>query len=303
MNSQDAFLLRRVSVALFGLVLIGVPILAVGQEPTKPVVFEVAAVRQNESGQIAAQIDDAPGGRYIVTNAPLRTLILRAYQIPGGQLAGAPDWTGIERFDINAKLEGEPPPAKAGEPGERLLAMRSLLAERFRLVVHRESRQVPTYALLMARDDRKPGPMLRPSSIDCSPGGMQARTDAAQAGKLLSGVCGTRATTGRMQFGARTMSEFARTLSGAAEIGRNVIDRTGLTGAWDFDLTFTPNIPQQRPGQEPIAVDPNGPSLLTALQEQLGLRLESIRSPMEFLVIDRIDRLDREDAIAPNRVP
>jgi uncharacterized protein (TIGR03435 family) len=73
-----------------------------------------------------------------------------------------------------------------------------------------------------------------------------------------------------------------------------------MSGAWDFELTFTPDRPQQRPpGQEPVAVDPNGPSLLTALQEQLGLKLESIQGPMEFLIVDRVERLDRQDAIDP----
>ena len=92
------------------------------------------------------------------------------------------------------------------------------------------------------------------------------------------------------------MSDLARNLSGSAEIGRNVVDQTGLTGAWEFQLTFVP--PQQRaPGQEPAPVDPDAPSLITALQEQLGLKLESIQGPMEFLIVDRVERLDRQDAI------
>jgi uncharacterized protein (TIGR03435 family) len=274
-----------------GVVGIETSLRAAGQDPGAPVVFEVAAVKPNKSGQIAAQIDDAPGGRFVATNATLRRLILEAYRIPDQQLVDAPDWTQTERFDVNAKLERDAPIVR-GDSGERQLALRSLLAERFKLRVHRETRQVPMYALVMARADRKPGPMLRPSSVDCSPEGMQARTDAAQAGKPLSGMCGTVARSGRIQFGGQ-LSAFARALSGSAEIGRNVIDRTGLTGGWDFELTFTPTSPQQRPpGQEPVAVDPNGPSLLTVLQEQLGLKLESILGPMEFLIVDRVERLD-----------
>ena len=92
------------------------------------------------------------------------------------------------------------------------------------------------------------------------------------------------------------MTDLARALSGSAEIGRNVIDQTGLTGAWEFQLMLVP--PQQRlPGQEPLPDDPNAPSLITALQEQLGLKLESIQGPMEFLVVDRVERLDRQDVI------
>lgn len=93
------------------------------------------------------------------------------------------------------------------------------------------------------------------------------------------------------------MTDFTRALSGSAEIGRNVIDQTGLTGTWEFQLTFAP--PQQRPGQEPLPVDPDAPSLITALQEQLGLKLQSIQGPMEFLIVDRIERLDRQDAADP----
>jgi uncharacterized protein (TIGR03435 family) len=297
---------RRVAVALVGGVLIGVPIvsgivridtplLAVGQEASTPVVFEVAAVRPNKSGEIAAHIDDSPGGRFIATNATLRMLILEAYRITGNQLVEAADWTRTERFDVNAKLEREAPIVR-GEPGERQLALRSLLAERFKLVVHRETREFPMYALVMARADRKPGAMLKPSSIDCSPQATQARVAAVQAGKPLSGVCGRRVTSGLIQFGGRPLSEFAQALSISPDIGRSVVDRTGLTGTWDFELTFTPDrLPQRLPGQEPPAFDPNGPSLLTALQEQLGLKLESIRGPMEVLVVDRVERLVRED--------
>ena len=90
------------------------------------------------------------------------------------------------------------------------------------------------------------------------------------------------------------MTDFARALSGSAEIGRNVIDQTGLSGDWEFQLTFVP--PQQRPAeQQPAPVDPDAPSLITALQEQLGLKLESIQGPIEFLVVDNVERLDRED--------
>jgi uncharacterized protein (TIGR03435 family) len=274
-------------------------LLAAGQEPSPPAVFEVAAVRPNKSGQTAAQIEEPPGGRYIATNASLRILILRAYEISEDQLVGAPDWTRSERFDINATLGQEPPTVPRGEPSARRLALRSLLAERFKLVVHRETRQVPMYALVMARVDRTPGPKLTPSSRDCSPEARLAAAEAAkQVGKPLLGLCGSLISSGRLQFGGRALSDFARGLSGIPDVGRTVIDRTGLTGNWDAELTFTPDrLPQRTPGQEPPAFDPNGPFLLTALQEQLGLKLESIQGAMEVLVVDRVERLDREDTV------
>lgn len=307
-----ATLRRRVMVSVACGVLLGVPLLtgvvpmtlllAVGQEPSASVVFEVAAVRPNKSGQRAAQIEDAPGGRYTATNAALRTLILRAYQISDEQLIGAPDWTRTERFDIDARLEREPPAVARGEAGERLLALRSLLAERFKLEVHRETRQLSMYALVLARADRTPGPRLTPSSDTCSPESMEARIAAAQAGTPPPGVCGLRFTSGRIQAGGRPLSEFAKGLSGSPDVGRAVIDRTGLSGNWDIDLTYTPDrLPQGSPGQEPPVFDPSGPSLFTALQEQLGLKLESTRGPMEVLVVDRVERLDAPDIVDAQR--
>jgi uncharacterized protein (TIGR03435 family) len=301
---------RRIAVAFVAAALVGIPIvvgvvraeaplLAVGQEPSTPVFFEAASVRANTSGDLAAYINDLPGGRLVATNATLRTLILQAYQMLDNQLVDAPDWARTERFDVNAKLEREPSTVPRGEPGERQLALRSLLAERFKLLVHRETREFPMYALVMARSDRRLGPMLKPSSTDCSPETVQARVTAASAGNLGpgSGLCGTRVTTGHIQFGGRSLGEFARSLSRSTEVGRSVIDRTELTGNWDLDLTFTPDrLPQLSPGREPPAIDPNAPSLFVALQEQLGIRLESIRGPMEVLVVDRLQRLDPRDA-------
>lgn len=244
---------RRVAVALVVAVLIGVPtisgvvsmtpLLAVGQEPSTPVVFEVASVKLNTSGLRPTQIEEPPGGRYVATNAWLRILILRAYGILDNQLVGAPDWTGIDsgvRFDINAKLEQEPPAVPPGQLGARRLALRSLLAERFKLAVHRETREVPMYALVLARADRKLGPKLTPSSTDCSPAAADARIAAIQAGKRV-GTCGTRLQSGRVQHGGYPLSDFARGLSDSPWLGRSVIDRTGLTGNWDIDLTFTPD--------------------------------------------------------------
>ena len=300
LGSRMSFL-RRGAVALVAGIVIGIPIaagvvragtplIAVAQQPAPPVVFEVAAVTRNTSGQIAAQWDDAPGGRFIATNATLRMLIREAYRVGDNQIVDAPDWTGNERFDVNAKLEREAPMVR-GVLGERQFALQSLLAERFKLVVHRETREFPMYALVMARADRKPGPGLKPLSYDCSPEAAPARVAAAEAGRPV-GICGTRVNTGRIQF-AGALPAFARAIS---PDGRSVIDRTGLPGNWEFDLTFTPEPQPLRPGQsEPPPVDPNGPSLVTALQEQLGLKLESIRGPMEVLVVDRVERLDSTD--------
>jgi uncharacterized protein (TIGR03435 family) len=272
--------------------LAGTLLFAVAQQPKSPIVFEVAAVRQNKSGQTFNTIEnELPGGRYTATNVPLRALIREAYGISENQLVDAPAWTRTERFDIDAKLAREPPEVPDGELGERHFALQSLLAKHFQLVVHHETREFPLYALVMSRADRKPGPMLKPSSANCSPDAMPGQIAAARAGKSLA--CGTLVSTGRIQFGGRTMSDLARRLSSFPVLGRGVVDRTGLTGRWEFELTYTPDPDQlpSPPGGEPPAFDPNGPSLFAAFQEQLGLKLESIRGPWEVLVIDRVERL------------
>jgi len=295
---------RRAAVALVAAVLIGVPIvagvlkteaplLAIGQEPDVRVVFEAAAIRLNTSGERDAQFDDDPGGRFTARNTPLYRLIREAYRISESQLVDAPEWTRTERFDVNAKLEREAPIVRGGQTGERQKALQSLLAERFKLAVHRETRQVPMYALVMARADRTLGPRLKPSSTDCSPETMQGRIAAAQAGLTVPGRCGTRVSAGIVSFGGYPLSEFARVFQYG---GRNVIDRTGLTGNWEVEVTFTPDPTELRPGQEPPPFDPDKPALSTALQEQLGLKLESIRGPMEVLVVDRVEKLDPRDA-------
>ena len=159
-------------------------------------------------------------------------------------------------------------------------------------MVHRETREVPLYALVLAQADRKPGAMLKPSSADCSPAAMAAHIAAGQAGKTLA--CGTLVNTTRIQFGGRTMSDFAGILSSIPFVGRGVVDRTGLTGNWQFELTYTlapDQVTPARSGQEPPRVDLDGPSFFTALQDQLGLKLESIRGPMEFLVVDGVETL------------
>jgi uncharacterized protein (TIGR03435 family) len=168
------------------------------------------------------------------------------------------------------------------------LAVRTLLADRFKLVVRREAREVPMYALVMARRDGQPGPMLKRSSVDCSPEGREARIAAAKAGKP-AGVCGMRVRTGLIQVGGYTMADFAKGLS--PYDGRSLIDRTGLTGTWEFELAFMPDqLPPPQPGREPPPIDPNAPPLLTAIQEQLGLKLEPTRGTMELLIVDRVDR-------------
>jgi len=228
-----------------------------------------------------------------VISTPVRQLIIFAYQIQSYQLVGGPDWIANERYDITAKMEGDPPPVAPGTGADHMmLATRSLLADRFKLLVRRETREMDIYALTMARPGGKPGPALKPASGDCSPEAFAARRGAPPPppgpGGMPAVVCGIMQGPGRIRFGGYPLSLFATGISN--QVGRAVVDRTGLAGNWDFDLTYAPDLQGQLVNGQPVAVDPDAPSLFTAVQEQLGLKLDSTKGPVEVLVIERVER-------------
>jgi uncharacterized protein (TIGR03435 family) len=173
-----------------------------------------------------------------------------------------------------------------------MLAMRSLLTERFKLVVHKETRDLDVYALVLAKPGGKPSAALKPSTTDCAQlmFGRRGGPPPTPPGPNDPVLCGMRGTFGRIQVGGFPMSQFATGLQGQA--GRLVLDRTGLTGNWDFELTFAPERPvgPLPAGVELPPADPNAPNLFTALQEQLGLKLESTKAPIEVLVIDQVEQ-------------
>ena len=262
-------------------------------DPNASYVYEAASVKPNKTASQGSSIRRFPGGRLQATNMPLRALITFAYQLQGFQLVGDPSWIRTDTFDIVAKMEGDPPPVMPGTgPDPHMLAMRTLLAERFKLVIHRETRELDIYALVIARPDGKPAPALKPTTQDCEAMMEQARrgTLPPPPGPNSPVVCGTRGGPGRIDVGGMPMVTFANMLSGRVQ--RTVVDRTGLTGAWDFAITFAPEsapIPAP-PGVELPPGDPTAPSLFTAIQEQLGLKLQSTKGPVEVLVVDSIER-------------
>jgi len=260
--------------------------------------YEVASIKLNKSGDGRVMIGMQPGGRFTASNVTVRMLIRNAYQLQDSQLVGGPDWLTTDHFDIAAKAEdgavsGPPPPL--GQPGPIQLMLRSLLADRFKLVVHNEDKEMPIFALVLNRPDGKLGPQLTKSAVDCAAimgrGRGAAPTPPPPPGQAMP--CGIRMGFGNMVVGAAPMAQIAASLSQFA--GRIVVDKTGLAGAYDMNLTWTPDNLPQRPAGAPeplvngVPVDPNGPSLFTAVQEQLGLKLDSQRSPIKVLVIDRAE--------------
>jgi uncharacterized protein (TIGR03435 family) len=242
--------------------------------------FEVATIKRNTSGSEAARFSGQTG-RVTITNNPLRNIIRNAWGLQGFQIVGGPEWMNTERWDIVAKAEGNP-------QGPQMLAMlQNLLADRFKLVTHRETRDMPIYALVFSRADRSFGPKLHASETDC----LKEMTTAVArgGGPPLDGkvLCGMRTLNGHIEMNAAPMRNFARNLSPIA--GRSVVDKTELAGNFDADLTWTPDASLGPPSDTaPPAND--GASLFTAIQEQLGLKLDAQRGPVKVLVIDSAAR-------------
>jgi len=164
--------------------------------------------------------------------------------------------------------------------------LRAMLADRFKLVVHAETKEQPIYALVLARADGRLGPQMKPSTVDCTPPTTPERgpqTSACGTNTSVSNNSGTLKGTGRL------LADIAETL-GNFVADRMVIDRTGLTGRFDIELKWTPDNLAAGPAATGTATVPDGASVFTAIQEQLGLKLEPQRGAVEFLVIDSIEQ-------------
>ncbi len=223
-------------------------------------------MKANRSGATQWNFDSPPG-RVVGTNVLLRDLIRFAYYIYGGdwdvRIAG-PDWIKTARFDVDARTPGTVPQDRA------MSMLRHLLAQRFGLAVHYEQREHSVYALVIARSDRRPGPQLKPNPIDCSTLSGPPPIDSERP------ICGSRGGPGRLSGGGMSMQQLALQLASIA--GRTVVDETGLGGAgFDYELRWSPD-----------PANPDGPSIFTAIEEQLGLKLVPKSGPVEVLVIDSI---------------
>jgi len=170
------------------------------------------------------------------------------------------------------------------------MMLRTLLADRFKLVMHKETKELPIFELVLARQDGKLGPQLRPAAVDCATlAAARGGTPPGSSGPSGPNPCFLNINPVSIRGGGVTMSALAGLLVGATQ--RLVIDRTGLTGNWDLDVKYTPDKSQIPPGVEPpVPIDWNGPSLFTAIEEQLGLKLRPVRGPVEVLVIDSVQQ-------------
>lgn len=264
--------------------------------------FEVASIKPNHSGnQPDSNFSLGPGDVYVrngglfsATGFPLTTYIFFAYKISGNQgqyvLPQLPDWAKTERFDIQARAKGDP-----GKDQMRLM-MRSLLADRCKLATHYENREVPVLAFVLSKNG-KTGPQLRPH-LDTSP--CPTEQPASSTPAIVEGLpvfCNgiyplPPSAPGRMRFGGRrvTIGFIADTFSGGTNLGRPMIDQTGLSGTFDFTLEWTPELRAPVPPAAGVEPDSAGPSFDEALREQLGIKLQAQKGPVAVLVIDHVER-------------
>jgi len=242
--------------------------------------FEVVSVKPNVSADAPSAPRVSPG-RFSWSNATLRQLIQVAYEVRPFQLISLPDWADTARFDLTATA------SYPASPQEMNVMLQRLLADRFDLNVHRDKRELSVYALVLARRDGKLGPGIHSAAVDCQ--AIAAKPlDSVTAQSDYAG-CAPEMGLSRMKIHGFQMPGLARALMRILD--RPVVDKTNLTGAFDVELSWTPD-PTMLPNGVPSApnVTSGAPSIFTALEEQLGLRLVSDRAPVDVLVVDRINR-------------
>ena len=272
-------------------VLIGAAAAAVAAQTPRAPAFDVVSIKPNRSGQTVGGPRATAGGRFEMTNVTIGTVIRAAYQgapFDDLEVAGGPDWLDRERFDIVAQT------AAGGAPGltsELLAMLRGMLADRFQLTTHWEKRDRDVYALVIARPGAGPGPGLKAVDVGCGEGAAAPLTGGGR-GSIRAGrgpACTFGGGPGNLQGNAVTLQMLGGVL-GRSELRRPVVDRTGLTGNFDVDLRYRPDLGTGPDGPPPAPPDPDTPSIFSAVEEQLGLKLVSDRAPMEVLVIDRVER-------------
>jgi uncharacterized protein (TIGR03435 family) len=272
---------------------------AFAQQAAQPQ-FEVASIKPSDPNDRRMMFRMTPGGGINLHGVTLKTLVQQAYDVREFQIAGGPGWISADKYDITAKPEnasGEAPsdPLQLSDEQRKTLQeqtrlrTQALLADRFQLKIHRETKELPVYALVVAKN----GPTLKENSGANE--GLGRGLMRMSPGHLVAQQAG-------LAFLVQNLAQM---------LGRTVLDQTDLKGTYDFELNFAaepgrggvfggPGVgdgaPPPPPGagpsliKEPPPADPNGPTIFTALQEQLGLKLESKKGPVDIIVIDRVEK-------------
>jgi uncharacterized protein (TIGR03435 family) len=242
------------------LILLPIALASIGYAQTAA--FDATSIKPNVSGGGPSSLQ-VTAGRAAMSNVSLKKVMLNAYGIPDDReyTVDGPDFLTAEHFDIDATFPADTPVLKVRE------MMQTMLAERFKLALHKEMRQLPMYSLVVA----KGGPKMHEGS---------------------AGGGGTSGRPGHFEAKGITMQKLADLI--AKQAGRPVSDATGLQGVFDFTLEWDPQA-DLRVGTADAAGSTQGASIFTALQEQLGLRLESGKGPVEVLVVDRMEKMPTEN--------
>ena len=294
---KKCFLAATASAALIAPLIVGVlnvrPVLAAGQIPTTgSAAFDVTSVKPNNSGSGQIMMLPAANGGWQASNVTLGMLVRLAFQLQDNQIAGGPKWLFEDRFDVMGTGTA------AGKNGPLPEKVKSLIVDRFHLVAHIEKRELPMYELVLARKDGKLGEKLTPSTADCSApqGPAPGQRGFAPPAPGQAPRCGFGIGPGSLMAGGQTIAMLAQNLS--RFVGSIVVDKTNLTGTYDIALTYAPGpginpVGRDLPPGAPPPVAPavsDAPSIFAALQEQLGLKLESTRGLVDVLVIDSAEK-------------
>jgi uncharacterized protein (TIGR03435 family) len=294
---------------------------AIAQTGEASPTFEAASVKPSApmtGNRLMVRMQGGPGtpdpGQITYTNVAMKNLLMLAYNVKGYQISG-PGWLESERFDIMAKI------AKGATKEQFQVMMQNLLAERFKVKLHRESKDLPIYALVVGKNGvkMKESPKDEPAAAQDmagrgggSFGGPEIKMGKdgipqlpkggmGRGGMIMMGMGGKM----KLQGSKQALTQIAEMLTN--QFGRAVVDQTGLTANYDFELEFVPDETTRMPGMDhmpppssdggggPNASDGAGPSLMTAIQEQLGLKLESKKGPIDLLVIDSVEKVPTEN--------
>jgi uncharacterized protein (TIGR03435 family) len=262
-------------------ILVGIVFVLAARGQTSTQGFEVASIKPSDPSSQGMNVGISPGGFFEARGVTLRLLISQAYDVRDFQISGAPGWVDTERYDIVTKDAvkgpseedlGKMADAQRNEFRDRMLGkLRVLITDRFALKFHKETKELTVYALVVAKGGSK----------------LVAVPDE---GTRESNLSSSRANDGKTVTSGKNLplQNLTRFLSG--QVGRTIIDKTGLTGKYDFTVTYSPNLngPADITEGHPGLVETSGPSIFTALQEQPGLKLDSQKAPVEILAIDSV---------------
>lgn len=239
------------------------------QAPATPITFEVASIKPADPTSHQVRVQMAPGGRLVCNNVNAKFLIEVAYGVRTFQITGGPGWMGTDRFDINAKADG----VEKITPDLLKPMIQAMLVDRFKLKIHRENKELPVYALVTGKNGMK-----------------MKESEGTESRSMIR--------MGRGQITGKQMDMGSLVMNLSNQLGRQVIDKTELKGKYDIELTWTPDETQAGfapfgaggPPPPPASSETAGPSIFSALQEQLGLKLESQKGPVPMIIVDSIEK-------------